>query len=574
MKKVYPTWSFFTSKSFVILIAMAMPFLFILSSCKQNTTEEEHTVENQLDELYFIIENPTDSCHYLYQEVINSIDTATLTKKEYCKYQLIKAKYAYKNGRPITNSMELQHTIKILDSMVDNYANKEEIHYLRIVAHFFFANSSDDILESFKEYLETNFIFETELATADLTANQKKLKGLTLINIADNLLNNYAFEAALEYYEKIPIPFSEIQYDNQYVINKMAEAYYGKQDYDKALHYYGELEKLGEDIYFRSNLLRVKASILLDKNETKEAYKIIQQGIEEANNEKSKQSFYYLLGRYYLVNNEIDSALVYFETKMTSTNVFVMENLAKIYQERGNREKANYYSKLLATHSIKEINQAPRRTKLINMTKEYEKLKADFFLNKTNTKHTQITITVSAVIIIILLVILFNHYILHQNNQKLNKEITDNQIKTTELQTKNDNLEFSTSFNNFTKTPFFVDLRNKIHNQNIAFKNVLDYHNMKLSYDEIEKISHLFENYFASLDTTTENLFPMLKKKEYIFLYLFLLSFTMSEIAVLTNVSYRTVQRYAQQLQSAAGGVDNWQEALLDIIKEQYIHNK
>ena len=569
----YPIFSIATSKRFVFILAMVMPFFIISTACKQNTTEEKDNTEKQLDNLYYIIEHPNDSSLYQYEYIISSIDTATLTQKEYCKYQLLKAKYAYKNRKPITNSKELQLCIQILDSLADNYANQEEIQYLRIATHFFKANSCKDMYESFKEYLETDLIFETEFARIELTPNQKRLKGLVLLNIADNLLNNYAFETALEYYERIPIPFSNNQYDNQYVLNKIAEAYYGKLDYDNALSYYEKLEKLGENTYFKSNLLKIKAGILLDRNETEAAYDVIQMGIKESENEKSKQSFYFLLGRYYLLTNEIDSALMCFETKLTNTNVFVMENLVKIYQERGNKEKVNHYSKLLATESIKEINRAPQRTKLINITKDYEKRKADFSLNKSNTRHTQITLTVSSVIVIILLIILFNHYILQKNHQKLNKEITDNQIRTSELQTQNDNLEFSTNFNTFIKTPFFVELKNKINNQDIAFKNVIEHHNLRLGYDDIKQISYLFENYFASFGTTTESLFPMLKKKEHIFLYLFLLSYSMSEIAVLTNVSYRTVQRYAQKLQSTVGVTENWQEAMLNIIKEQYILN-
>lgn len=422
-----------------------------------------------------------------------------------------------------------------------------------------------------------------------------------IYNQLATFLNHYdGWEMAIEMLEKSNESF-KIENNAQGIaenLELMGDIMLAQSDRTTATKYYAASDSIYEllkndNIYEHFSML-IHRSINLHNNGMQDSlFNMLHHALTLTEDSYISRRIHYALGRFYIENRSLDSALANYEKSIPLLPRQTTKALCQIVQisnELGDTEKAASYGNQLAAFELAKHAAVGDKNKVIAL---YERYKSD----KRNAQNKNIilfTITLSALLGLLLIITVLRirktrrkHQEDEKRHQRIKSELegqivqtqTDTKQKEEKIKELEAKLQRTLSDPDFQKQPF--DKKMEVLKQLPVCKrvlNVLDY-NVKASttYPELA----LSENHLSQLVNAVDAVFPKfsvkmiaqyprLKRSDIVYCCLYLLGINEIQAAALTGKTYQAVWKRSSKLHDIFGNKSDIQFFLQNIINEWF----
>lgn len=551
--------------------------------------------------------------------LLNIGTPADTSEGEFHLYQINFADSLYKNYQPQHNFVEVKAAMEYFDSIQmsatihqhqDNEYQRlcDSLSFICAKAHYYYAiglSEKDDItgacehhlhaLEVMEELMMKNTrrkekVYETADAGSSDTINPQEYEKIRFIALIYNRLGRLFYNAgycdlAIIQYKNALIYLGLIEeIDSQsYIFKELGNTYhlYGKAD--SALYYYNKSLEISSNLANRLDIEKCVAKILFENGEKDSAYILLKNNLDKIENYRAKGAYYWVLGEMYYKDMVYDSAIVYLELSMNSSNSNVnlaaSNYLSNIYKLQGDFDSKNYYDSISILHLCKHNNKTVEFARMSYVYNNHIKNKNT--LNKTEEKDTYIFF-ISATLLIIICMILITTIKFHNYRKKINDK--ENEIETKEksikiinntnkdLQNQNEELIKAIHKHKRADRNNIRNYRNSDNSKKILAnienikKNNLKINNINpLTTEELSTLLDDADMYLDNCIQKLSNKYPKLKKDDLYCICLLLLNISEPTIAALLDKSYNTIWSRINKIRSIIKIKSNIN--LYDIIK-------
>lgn len=496
-------------------------------------------------------------------------------------YQLLLSEALYKNDYAQTNRDELLEAMAYFDSVHDPFLSAR-CHYMNGVGFY----EMDSVVPACEEYMKAIQIMEEHYTEKELVGLKAKFMALTYTRLVDIFSDQYLHEQAiyfgnqaLTYYHK----FDAEPWQISWMLDEIGSHYDMMDVFDSADYYYHKALELLPDTnnltykMVAGHLAYFNYKKTTDKDPSlKQLYHLL--GISESNNEFCSRCL--SIGEIYYHETIYDSAWIYLtivfnNSPSTDAKKQAVQWLAKICEYQGKYDELSKYSDFLIPYATQNEDNSTVKSELAKSYGTYIQQRQER-LNKQAKRLRMILIPVSFVV---LLLALFGFGGLYRKNKRKNKELEKqfeaerlaHELKqkalSGRLRRSNENLQelkekvkqqdaLKKNENEadipFAEEPICTHIL-KLCNDEILFIktniSVSEYSDIALTDEQKAMLKQVAIKHYGDLFQWLKTNYPSLKEKDFSYFYLCLLGLNNTQIAALTQLSYRTVWEREKRLQ-------------------------
>ena len=562
-------------RHFVILAVLSV----MLSSCVEHheTAVEPQPLPFAFDESLVLcdslLQHDADSAMMCLTSLRPTEGSGEISHTFNANYQsLLISEALYKTDNPQYYRSDLQDAMRCFDSLYAVYPANDDLAMLAARSHYMNGvgfYEDDSVVDACREYLKTleimedHFGVETSQGTA-LQGYKAKFMGLTYGRLGELFSSQFIMEPAI-YCTKKLLFYCNIFPTSKYGVSNALYhigQYYDILDLcDSACFYY---KKAFESLPDSNNIIYRD----LVSNTTLQSYSIsrnaesallnMKQIIKQTSDEKEKLTRYIVVGYIYYEEHFYDSALFYFEKVFNNKEDDVSryqpaEYLRNIYLNIGDTLKSNEYSRFLAENvSSKYDNMMNVATieKMFNDYLEQQKYKQHYKNKKRIVSY--IAILSAILVFTTILLIIRNKRKIKEADLKYNEEKA--KVKKLKKKLYHQSSEIEPRIESFLNEPVCRKINEMICDVSVSSRcNYSDYTHIKLDEDTVIGLGEAVTRHFPNLKPKLLAFDIDLKKDDLLLCYLYLLGLKDSQIALLRQCHYSTVNRQVTRLKKIWG---------------------
>jgi hypothetical protein len=496
-------------------------------------------------------------------------------------YQLLLSEALYKNDYTQANRDELLEAMVYFDS-VNNPFLAARCHYMNGVGY----HEMDSVVPACEEYMKAIQIMEEHYPEKELVGLKAKFMALTYTRLVDIFSDQYLHEQAiyfgnqaLTYYHK----FDAEPWQISWMLDEIGSHYDMMDVFDSADYYYHKALELLPDTnnltykMVAGHLAYFNYKKTTDKDPSlKRLYHLL--GISESNNEFCSRCL--SIGEIYYHETIYDSAwkylnIVFDDSLDTEAKKQAAEWLAEICKNQGKYDELPKYANFLIPFATQNEDSSTVKSELTKSYGTFIQQRQDR-LNKQAIRQRMRLVTVP---FIVLLLALFVFGYLYRKNKRKNKEL-EKQFEAERLAHKlkqkalsgrlrrsNENLQelkekvkqqdaLKKTENEadipFAEEPICTHILKLCNDENLFIKtniSVSEYSDIALTDEQKAMLKQVAIKHYGDLFQRLKTNYPSLKEKDFSYFYLCLLGLNNTQIAALTQLSYRTVWEREKRLQ-------------------------
>lgn len=489
-------------------------------------------------------------------------------------YQLLLSEALYKNDYAQTNRAELLDAMAFFDTVGDPFL-AARCHYMNGVGYY----ETDSVVAACAEYLKALEIMEEHFKEKDLMGHKAKFMALTYSRLCRLFTDQYLHMQAVFFAKKAYMFYQKqdsLSWQSAWALNKIGLNYEMMDLFDSAAYYYQKALITCDDsnsLIYRDICLH---RALVEYKKGEEARKTLlklKHLLALSQNDKEFFSRCAAIGEVYFYQKEYDSAKVYLDILFEgNTNISVKKQaaewLVEIHNEKGEQEVATYYANYLVPFANLSENQGFIKSQLLDVCQDYiQKREAYMHQKLVNKNHRR-----AAVIMVVFVVsLLFFALLYFLRTKQLKNERRAHKIKQAALAGRLKLSNAALKKEQDTKAQITIPIR-KNNDINIKFEDepicqhifsvfkeqknpiksnvpVVFYADLALTDTQEAQLKDAINRHYGLLFEKLKSIYPELKKKDLLYCYLCLLGLDNSQIAVLTQLSYRTIWEREKRLQ-------------------------
>ena len=508
---------------------------------------------------------------------------------------LLLSELLYKNDYEQTNRDELLDAMFWYDSVAEAHPNDKGMAFLDARCHYMDGvgyYEMDSVVAACAEYLKALEIMETHFEEKDLVGYKAKFMALTYsrlcILFTDQYLHMQAVSSAKQAYQFYQKQDS-LSWQSAWALNKIGLNYDMMDQWDSAEYYY---QKAGlmcsdsnsliyKDICAHHALINYKMG-----QETEKPLSKLKHLIRLSQSDKEYISRCAAVGEVYYHEKEYDSAIVYLE-KLFEANTDLSakkqaaEWLVEIHNEKGEYEEASYYANYLVPFANLNENKGFIKSQLIDVYQDNVQKRESFLHQQLVNKNHRRAAIIMEVFVVCLVI---SAMLFLMRTKQLKNERREHKIKRAALagRLRHSNAELKRERDTKTQTIMHSGKNNvtcfKFEDEPICRhiisvcndpKNpiksnvpVTYYADLALTDAQEAQLKDAIDRHFNLLFEKLRSLYPELKNKDLLYCYLCLLGLDNSQIAVMTQLSYRTIWEREKRLQKVFNTEDKVSVAL------------
>ena len=539
---------------------------------------------------------------------------------------LLLAELLYKNYCEQTNRSELSQAVSYFDSLTSTLNDHPHAswrhggleppsperndnlifldaraHYINGVGYY----ENDSMVEACKEYLKALEVMEEQFEEKELVGKKAKLVALTCTHLSALFSDFYLHEQviyfaqySLTYYKKLELP----SWNMAWVLNKIGNSFDMMEELDSAESYYNKAATALHDtnsLMYRD--IATHQAYLEYKKDSLQADVIIQQ-LENLLS-KSENNIEYLarcaiIGELYYHERQFDSAwhclnLVYCETSNIVAKKQAAERLAEICKAQGRVSEMHEYADFLVPFANQEENKSVIRTQLTQLFNTYRQTKTNRQHQIETNIHLKQAITVIGSLIIVILAVIVLYVRNKQHKRKLETQIETErhahkmqqaalagrlkrsnatlkgQDKTASSVTPFSFAQQPNGAESYVEEPICQEIIAVCNDKSNPIKStvpVYAYASIALTDAQKVRLKEAVMRHYGPLFEKLKMQHPELKEKDLLYCHLCLLGLDNMQIAVLTQLSYRTIWEREKRLQALFHADDRIAIVLNEII--------
>ena len=559
--------------------------LVMMAACHRHATETIYIPSQRLVAIDTLMQSRPDSALTLLMD----------TTEQGPYYQLLLSEALYKNDYAQANRAELLDAMAYFDSIGEPFL-AARCHYMNGVGYY----ELDSVVPACAEYLKALEIMEEKFGEEELVGYKAKYMALAYSHLCELFTKQYLHLQAVEvaqkaykYYQR----FESLSWQSAWVLTTIGSNYHAMNQLDSANFYFQKASVflndtnclLFRDISEHRALIDYEKGIKPDKQ-----LRRLKSLLSQAKTVNEYYSRCLAIGDVLYEKTELDSAkmfleIVYFETHNVALKKQAAELLVAIHKKKGEFVKASSYGDYLAPFANTNENQGFVKSQLVNIYQNHELIRKEDLHRQQiwkNQKRVVIILIVIAVIVALVVVLYFSrtkqlkderheHKMkqaalagrLRQSNLALKKERKNNSEELTPINKSNySDLVFEeepicrhiTSVCNDDKKPIKTNIP------------VSAYAEIALTCTQIAQLKEAANRHFGALFISIKTKHPELKEKDLIYCYLCLLGLDNSQIAAMTQLSYRTIWGREKRLQK----IFNTQSSISVVLHDFLIDNQ
>ena len=516
--------------------------------------------------------------------------------------QLLVSELLYKNDYKQTNRKDLLQAVSYFDSLtlalgdrphafwrhcgLDPQSPKpnDDVVFLDARAHYINGvgyYEKDSVVEACKEYLKALKIMEDHFEDKELTGKKAKFMTYTYNRLGDMFSKQFMMEPAIVCY-KHSYDFSVISpissYSISIALHRIGKQYDMKGDKDSANYYYSQALAEMPDTTNLNYRDIVSSKALLSYQLTHQAevpLAHLKQMAFLAEDDEERLTRYLLVGNIYFEEGLYDSALLCLEPVMQNKEnrflqIQVANYLRTIYDNLGNKEKAEEYIRYLALRNEKGAENNALVSQLSEMFKAHvsqtqeKEARAKRKIATKKTLGIVIPFAVAMALAIIVLAKLRSKNLLKKQQEEADKKLSETEqqhrmeqaVMSGRLKKSNEALRelkgqikrqddrnaASKQADSFMEEPICRLIMERVHEGH--FKSKIDceiYKQYALDKQQLFDLRVATDRHFGQFTVLLKNAYPQLTNSDLDYCCLYLLGLDDADIAALMQRAYNTV---------------------------------
>ena len=496
-------------------------------------------------------------------------------------YQLLLSEALYKNDYAQTNRAELLAAMAYFDSIHDPFLSAR-CHYMNGVGYY----EMDSVVPACEEYMKAIQVMEEHYPENELVGLKAKFMALTYTRLVDIFSDQYLHEQAiyfgnqaLTYYHK----FDAEPWQISWMLDEIGSHYDMMDVFDSADYYYHKALELLPDTNNLTYKMVAGRFAFLNYKKTKDKYPSLKQlyrllDISENNTEYCSRCL--SIGEIYYHEAMYDSAWIYINivfnsSPSTEIKRQAAKRLAEICEYQGKYDELSKYSDFLIPYATQNEDISTVKSELAKSYGTFIQQRQDR-LNKQAIRQRMRLVTVP---FIGLLLALFVFGYLYRKNKRKKTEL-EKQFEAERLAHKlkqkalsgrlrrsNENLQelkekvkqqdaLKKTENEadipFAEEPICTHILKLCNDENLFIKtniSISEYSDIALTDEQKAMLKQVAIKHYGDLFQWLKTNYPNLKEKDFSYFYLCLLGLNNTQIAALTQLSYRTVWEREKRLQ-------------------------
>ena len=526
---------------------------------------------------------------------------------------LLLSELLYKNDYKQTNRRDLQKAVTYFDSLTltlnDTPSPKRLIagkdplsltrngsiafldaraHYINGVGYY----ERDSVVEACKEYLKALEVMEDRFEEKELVGKKAQLVAMTYTHLTDLFSSLYLHEGAIYFGKKSIDYFSKYDANSwhiAWVLNEIGTHYDMMDDLDSAYCYYKSAFAFIEDtntIIYRDVVthlicLEYKKYHLQADNLLLRMFHLL----SKSENDLERLSRCAIIGELFYHEEQYDSAwhylnTVYRETPSVGMKKQAAEWLVEICKMQGKMPKMLEYAEFLVPFANQEENQSGLKTQLAELYDSFKQKTLELRHHNEIVKHTKRSFLVIGGMLAILLLLFFLY-----RKYKRGKQILQTQMEVEryahkmqqaalagKLKRSNAALKERERFKttktiihqtsvsqqqnkaeNYFEEPICKRILEACNDKSNPIKTTVPisaYHDIALTNAQKAQLKDAAMRHYGQLFENLRQQYPELKEKDYYYCFLCLLGLDNAQIAVMMQLSYRTIWEREKRLQT------------------------
>ncbi len=472
----------------------------------------------------------------------------------------------------------------------DHFFLAARAHYINGVGYY----ENDSAVPACREYLKALEIMEGRFEEKEMVGEKARFMALTYTHLTGSFSDYYLHEQAI-YFGKIALNYYK-RYDAPswhvaWMLNEIGSHYDIIGQLDTAGYYYQKSLSVLSDtsrLTYRDLSTRI-AYLSFKKGEKAEAslnqlWHLI--ALSESDKEYSARCL--TIGELYYHEKQFDSALVYLTNAFHSSHSIgakkqAAEWLVEICKAQG-REKETYdYADFLVPFATQDEDKGIIKSQLAELCNGYKQFELEQQHKKKVKKQTELSIGLFAGLLMVMLGVFVLYWKNKRKKQNLETQIKEEQyaheIKQKalagRLKRSNEELKAQTKMKPVVVSLSAVQASNtaKHYADELVCKHILAvcsdnnnpikstvpvsaYTDIALTDAQKAQLKEAAMRHYGPLFEKLKQQYPKLKEKDLLYCYLCLLGLDNSQIAVLTQFSYRTIWEREKRLQTLFHGND------------------
>ena len=490
-------------------------------------------------------------------------------------YQLLLSEALYKNDYAQANHPELLKAMNYFDSIQDPFLSAR-CHYMNGIGYY----EMDSIVPACAEYMKALDIMETHFKEKDLVGDKARFLALTYTHLCQLFSDQYLHEQAI-YFGKCALPYYN-KYDAEpwhlaWVLDEIGSQYAMVDFSDSANYYFNKAMTILPDtnsITYR-DILAVQAFLgFINDSCLPNPIGQLYQLLSESESEREMVSRYLLIGEYYYNKACWDSAWYYLNKVFvgidnTDAKVLSAQYLRDICIKTNDSLALNVYTIFLSEHANTNDLQASLHSQLATLIHGFEKAREERIYDQQRGKMVKkSSLIIASLLIATILLIVFVH---HNKKRQLEEErrfhktqqtaLGERLKKTNEalkkeraakievLPTSEKNRDYAIKFEEEPICQHILSVCNDNVNKIKTNVPVFAYASIALTPAQEALLKEAAFFHYGSLFEKLRVYHPCLKNKDLVYCYLCLLGLDNSQIAAMTQCSYRTIWEREKRLQ-------------------------
>ena len=522
---------------------------------------------------------------------------------------LLLAELLYKNDCAQSNRKELLQAVAYFDSLADtrgvslqpNRRRRDarrasaqntpatiafldaRAHYINGVGYY----ENDSMVDACKEYLTALEVMESHFEEKELVGKKARFMTLDYTHLSNLFSDLYLHEQtiywgclSLSYYQKYDYPVWHLAW----VLNEIGSQYDMMKQSDSAACYYQKaMDALDDtttlmyrDIASHRVCLEYKTGIC----QADTAVKKLRQLLLGSESAREIQARYQNIGEIFYHEQRYDSAWSYLNTVFQTTTVVGLKRqaaewLVEICRIQGRNDDIHEYANFLVPYANQEENQSAKKSELTELYKAFGQARLKRVHQEEMRKQFRFALSVVFGLVVMMLII----GLLYQTNKRSKKHLetlieTERNVHKIQQAALAGRLKRSNAalkekekmayFDMPSKQDYYEPVENYFdesicqrilsacNDENNSIKSsipVSSYANIALTDAQKAELKKVALAHYASLFETLKQQYPELKEKDFLYCYLCLLGLDNAQIAVMTQLSYRTVWEREKRLQ-------------------------
>ena len=609
-----PTKNFLTfapvkQRLFILTILAAM-----LCSCTQREPAmpqpRPEPVEGQHELAAFdsLMQSQPDSAFSLIYDFYTTRTDLAPFDRHYADLLLSEA--LFKCDYEQTLRTEVQSSLLYFDSLAAVYPKNDDFTLLSARSHYMNGvglMEADSVVEACTEYIKALEIMENRFDEKELVGQKAKFMALTYNRLGVLFSDQFMIEQAITCLKK-SLSIAEYQCSNNGVSKTLH--YLGVQydiagKIDSAYYYYNDaLCHLNDtnNLIYRNIIANIAVLDFLTGNKPDNAFIDLKRMRDKSTDDDEKLTRNMSIGSLYFLDKQYDSSLAYLIPVFEDTTDFLRklqsaECLGKIYEEKGEKDKAEKYISYLAKNTTIEYEKRTKISTLEDLFHQHLIQQKD--IEQHNRRQSNIRlfalIASSAVLIFILLIIIIKlrskkwlkkqrieaEQLLNEKEEKHsqelqaenlryeimqkslsgklikgNQELNQHKEKTAKLQLELDNIKVKSSWDSleiFLEEDICKEILALVEGRILKREaKSIDNQDVWLNKQQLLELSAAVERHFSGFREILVNKYPRIDK-EISQCYLYLLNLNDVQIAAVLGCDYTTIHRHSTKLKKVFG---------------------